>query len=107
MIVETKKGDLPVRYGWNALAKFGDLAGLSMDEILELDIRRMSMSNMLNFIYVGFVEGARKEGVDCQVANAEEVGDMLDEEPGLAEKVFKAFAEMSKLEDVKTDSKKK
>jgi len=98
MVIETGKGKLPVRYGWNALAKFGDLAGLSMDEILELDLTKMKMSDLLNFVYVGFVEGARKDGVECVFKSPEDVGDLIDDEPDVITKVMEAFGDMSKVE---------
>ena len=106
MIVETKKGKLPVRFGWNALAKFGDMAGLTMDEILELDMTKMRMSDLLNFIYVGFVEGARKDGSECVVTCPEDVGDMIDEEPDIVEKVMAAFGESTSKEGGEGNKKK-
>jgi len=105
MIVKTKKGDLPVRFGWNALAKFGDLSGLTMDEILELDMTKMRMSDLLNFIYVGFVDGARKEGAECLVTCPEDVGDMIDDEPDIVEKVMKVFEESTSSEGEKGKKK--
>jgi len=95
MVVETSKGKLPVRYGWNALAKFGDLTELTMDEILELDMKKMKMSDLLKFVYVGFVEGARKEGVECVFKSPEDVGDLIDDEPDIITKVMEAFNDMS------------
>ena len=96
MIVETIKGKLPVRYGWNALAKFGDIAGLSMDEILELDLAKMKMSDMLSFLYVGFVEGSRKAGEECVLKSADDVGDLIDDDPEVITRVMKVFSEMTK-----------
>lgn len=92
MVVETGKGKLPVRYGWNALAKFGDLAGLTMDEILVLDLTNITMSNLTRFIYVGFAEGARREGEECVFKSPEEVGELIDDEPDVITKVMDAFA---------------
>ena len=106
MIVETKKGKFPVRYGWSALAKFGDLAGLKMDDVLELDLSKMSLSDMLNFIYVGFRDGARKEGEECAFQSIDEVGDLLDEDPDVMEKVMGAFGEMSKAKEAEAGKKK-
>lgn len=95
MIIETKLGKLPVRYGWSALAKFGDLSGMKMDDILELDLTKMNISDLLNFILVGFMDGARKDGIECQLKNIDEVGDLLDEDPKLIDKIMKAFSEMA------------
>ena len=105
MIVETSKGKLPVRYGWSALAKFGDLTGRNMDDVLDLDLTSMKISDLLNFILVGLEDGARKEGVECQIKGIDEVGDLIDEDPTVIEKVMDAFGEMSKSKGA--DSKKK
>lgn len=105
MIIETKKGKLPVRYGWAALARFGDMAGLSMDEVLEMDLTKMKVSDMLSFLFVGFQDGARKDGVECELTSIEEVGDLLDDEPDIMEKVMNVFGEMTKAG--KGDGKKK
>jgi len=96
MIVKTSKGDLPVRYGWSALANFGDMAGMSMDDVLKLDMEKMKMSDLLKFIYVGFKNGARKEGEECIFKSYEEVGDLIDEDPDVISLVMDAFAEMTK-----------
>ena len=98
MVIKTSKGDLPVRYGWNALAKFGDMAGLTMDDIMELDLKKLSMSDLLKFVYVGFVEGARKEGVECVIKSPEDVGDMIDDDPELITGVMNVFGEQTKAE---------
>ena len=105
MIIETGKGKLPVRYGWNALAKFGDLTGKSMDDVMGLDLTKMSVTDILTFIFVGFTEGARKDGEECKVKSIDEVGDMIDEDPSVISKVMEAFAVMSKS-DEEGDKKK-
>jgi len=99
MIVKTKKGDLPVRYGWSALAKFGDISGMTMDDVLELDLKKMKMSDLLRFILVGFQDGARYDGQECIFKSIEEIGDLLDDEPNVVEKIMDAFAEMTKAEE--------
>lgn len=98
MYIETSKGKFPVRYGLNALAQFGDLTNKSMDDVMSLDLKKMSISDILTFIFVGFSEGARKLGEECQIKTIQEVGDMIDEDPKLIDKVMGAFAEMNKSE---------
>ena len=70
MIIETKIGKLPVRYGWGALAKFGDYAGLKMDDVLELDLNKLSITD--------------------------DVADLLDDDPSIVGKIMDAFSEMVK-----------
>ena len=96
MIVKTSRGDLPVKYGFNALAKFGDIAGISMDKVMSMNLTEMKLSDLMAFIYVGFVYGAKAEGTECKVKDIEDVGDMLDEDGAeLITRVMEAFSEMS------------
>jgi hypothetical protein len=106
MIVETKKGKLPVRYGMNALAHFGDLTGKSMNVVMKSmgDLGDMQLSELLAFIYAGFVDGARYTKEDCKIEGVEEVGDMIDDDSDLVSKMFEAFNGDS--EEVKGDVKK-
>ena len=93
MIVETKKGKLPVRYGMNALAHFGDLTGKSMNVVMQTmgELGDMKLSELLAFVYAGFVDGARFAGTDCKVKSIEEVGDMMDDDSDLLNRMFDAF----------------
>ena len=107
MIVETKKGPLPVRYGMNALAHFGDLTGKSMNVVMKGmgELGDMKLSELLAFIYAGFVDGARWAKEECKIESIEEIGDMMDDDPELVGKMFDAFNGDS--EEVEGDSKKK
>ena len=106
MIVETKKGKLPVRYGMNALAKFGDLTGKSMNVVMRSLNRlgELKISEVLAFVYVGFVDGARFAGEDCKILDVVEVGDMIDDDGELLQKMIDIFQGDS--EEVKGDKKK-
>ena len=108
MIVETKKGKLPVRYGMNALANFGDLTGKSMNEVLKVlqgNLLEMSPSEIIAFVYSGFVEGARWNKEECKVESKEEVGDMIDEDADLMNKIFQIY--IGDSDEAEVDSKKK
>jgi len=106
MVVETSKGKLPVRYGMNALAHFGDLTGKSMNVVMESlqDLGGLKLSEVLIFIYVGFVDGARWAKEECKVESIAEVGDMIDEDGELLEKVTTVFA--GEADDTPGDKKK-
>lgn len=97
MRVKTKLGDLPVRYGMNALSKFGDIVDKPMNEAFEClqDLTALKLSEVLAFVYVGFVDGARFEKEECKVLDLEQVGDMIDEEPELLTSMIKAYADQS------------
>ena len=100
MIVKTKSGDLPVRFGMNALAEFGDLTDKSMNEVMEClgDLGALKISEILAFIYVGFKDGAREKKEECKVKDIQEVGDMITEDQGLLGNVTDVF-----LDDATTD----
>jgi len=104
MYIDTGKGKMPVRYGWNAYAKFGDLTGKSMDEVLGLDLKTMKPSEILTFIYVGFLIGAKHEGEECKVKDIDEVGNMLDEDPSIMSRMMEVYQDDGKSDG---DGKKK
>jgi hypothetical protein len=107
MIVETKKGKLPVRYGMNALALYGDLTGKSMNVVMKSlgKFGELKISELLAFVYVGFVDGARFKKEECKVGGVDEIGDMLDDDPELINKMFDVF--QGDGEQPEVDSKKK
>ena len=107
MIIKTTKGELPIRYGWGALARFGDAAGLNMDTVLQLDMSNMKISDLLRFLLAGFEDGARKDGVECQIKSIDDVADLLDDDPSVVEKAMSAFGEMTKPSEEGKESKKK
>ena len=106
MIVDTKKGKLPVRYGMNALAHFGDLTGKSMNVVMKSmgELGDMQISELLAFVYAGFVDGARWAKEECKIESVAEIGDMIDEDAELVNKMFEAFEGDS--EEVKGGKKK-
>ena len=108
MYIETGDKKLPVRYGMNALAQFGDLTGKSMTQVTEAlrDFGSLKMSEVLTFIYVGFVDGARKAGEECKIKSVQDVGDLVDEDGELLEKVLKVYTAQSPP-PAEGDSKKK
>ena len=88
---------MPVRYCMNALAQFGVLTGKSMSQVTAAlsDFGSLKMSEVLTFIYVGFVDGARKAGEECAVKGVEDVGDLVDEDKELLNKVLAVYADQS------------
>lgn len=107
MIVETKKGKLPVRFSMNAFAHFGDMTGKTMNQVLgELNsFGEMLPSEILKFIYAGFVDGAKFAGEECQVQDVYEVGNMITDDADLINKVTKVY--IGGMEAAEGDSKKK
>lgn len=109
MHIETSRGKLPIRYGMNALAMFGDLTDRSMNEVMESlrKLTQLKVSEVLAFVYVGFVDGARKAGEECLVRSVEDVGDMIDDDDTLLNKAIMAFSEDSTNGGEPGDDKKK
>jgi hypothetical protein len=107
MIVETSKGKLPVRFGMAALAKYGDLTGRTMNEVMKSlqDLGKLKISELLALLYVGFVDGARFAGEECAVSSTDEVADMVDKDGELINKMISAFE--GDGEDEVKDTKKK
>jgi len=110
-MIDTSKGKLPVYFGMNALARFGDMTDKTMNEVMATlaNMSSLKLSEMLAFIYAGFVEGARKEEVECRVESPAEVGDMIDEDGDLITRVMTSYSKQSAPEDVEPskDAKKK
>ena len=65
----------------------------------------MKLSELLAFVYAGFVDGARWAKEECKIESIAEVGDMIDEDPELVNKMFDAFGGDS--EEVEVEGKKK
>jgi hypothetical protein len=109
MIVKTVKGDLPVRYGMNALAKFGDLTDKGMNDVMRClgDLSKMKISEILAFVYSGFYEGARYAKEECKVSGPDEAGDMIDADGDLLTKMFAAYSGDTSPDEVEGEGKKK
>jgi hypothetical protein len=110
MIVETKKGKLPVKYGMNAFAMFSDMTGKTMNEVMSSlgNLGALSVGEVLAFMFVGFADGARFANTECVIKDTIEVGDMIDEDDKLLSKMTTAFHEDSMADDTEEgDSKKK
>ena len=100
MIVETSKGKLPVRYGWKALRKFGDLCEKDMNQVIIMITDGLAetwkgwqFTDMYNLLYVGFWYGALKAEEECKVKDANEVEDMLDTDPHLTTNISAVLVE--------------
>jgi len=96
-MIDTSKGKLPVYFGMNALARFGDITDKTMTEVMESlsDMSKLKMSEMLAFIYSGFAEGARREKTDCLIESPEEVADMIDDDADLITRVMTVYSKQS------------
>jgi len=68
----------PVKYGWNALAIFGDMTGTGLNDLGKFETE-MTFKEVLALIYAGLKEGARAEKKDFKLT-VEDIGDFLDNE---------------------------
>jgi hypothetical protein len=94
--VKTTLGELPVNYGHFALSQFSEMRNIPMDEVFELDLKKLNYGDIMAFLYVGVKDGARKAGEDCKVKNLEEFCDLADENPNIASDIFDIFAKYRK-----------
>ena len=80
----------PVKYGWSALALFGELSntGLSNLEKFETD---MTFSDVLFLIFAGLKDGARVAKKEFTLT-VEDIGDFLDAEPDKLQEFLDIFA---------------
>ena len=65
----------PVKYGWNALATFGELSGTGLSNLDKFETE-MTFSDVLYLIYAGLKEGARADRKEFTLT-VEDVGDFL------------------------------
>lgn len=85
----------PVKYGWAALAEFGDLTGTGLNDLGKFETE-MGFSDVLHLIYVGLKHGARAEKKEFALT-VEDVGDLLDQEtfsedkPGVIAEFLEVF----------------
>jgi len=68
----------PVKYGWNALAIFGELTGTGLNDLSKFETE-MTFKEVLALIYAGLKEGARAEKKDFDLT-MDDIGDFLDKE---------------------------
>ena len=109
--ISTPKGKLPIYYGWNALSEFAGELGITMDQVIAIDMRQLPPSELSRFILIGFQEGARKSEEECKVSTITDVGDMIDVLGfDLINQALEAFTEMSFVsagEEEEEEGKKK
>ena len=79
----------PVKYGWNALAIFGDMTGSGLNDLGKFETE-MTFSEVLAFIYAGLKEGARAEKKEFNLA-VEDIGDFLDNDTDKIQEFIDVF----------------
>ena len=94
--IETGRGKLPVNYGMFALSQYSEERNLSMDEVFNLDMTKMSLMDVMAFVYAGLKDGARKAGEDCKFNDIADLLDYADTEPDILSKVIDVFASYQK-----------
>ena len=94
--ISTPHGKFPIYYGWNALARFAAEVGMTMNEVIVLNMMALEPIQLSEFILIGFKEGARKEETECKFKTIEEIGDMIDVMGlDLITQAMQAYTEMS------------
>ena len=81
----------PIAFGFNALASFCRLSGLKIAQLEQIAVE-MDLIHVINLIYCGLKDGARKKNIPF-TATIEDVGDWLDEAPGELAGIMNMFVE--------------
>ena len=79
----------PVKYGWNALAIFGDMTGSGLNDLGKFETE-MTFSEVLALMYAGLKEGARAEKKEFNLA-VEDIGDFLDSDTDKIQEFIDVF----------------
>jgi len=79
----------PVKYGWNALAIFGEMTGTGLNDLSKFETE-MTFREVLVLIYAGLKEGARAEKKEFTIS-LEDVGDFLDEDTAKVQEFIDVF----------------
>lgn len=87
----------PVRYGFWALAEFGEITGLKLHEMNRLDAE-MSIKDAIVLTFVGLKDGARKADQEFNY-ELPDVADWLDEDENAFTNVLEVFNKMQPAEE--------
>lgn len=79
----------PVKYGWNALATFGEMTGTGLNDLDKFETE-MTFREVLVLIYAGLKEGARAEKKEFTLT-VDDIGDFLDEDNDKVEEFIDVF----------------
>lgn len=81
----------PVKFGFNAYADLCDLTGLSINDLQKFG-DKISPGVARDLVWCGLKHGARVKDEKFTLSR-EDIGDMMDDDPEFAGKVFQAFAD--------------
>ena len=92
-VLEVKTGGVayPVKFGFNAYADLCDLTGLTINDLQKFG-ESISPGVARDLVWCGLKHGARVKKQKFSLSR-EDVGDMMDDDPEFAGKVFQAFAD--------------
>jgi len=94
--IELNGVSYPVNYGMNALAEYSDMRDISMNDTLNLNIKKLKLKDYMTLLFVGLKDGARKAGEDCKFKNVEEFLDFADENTEIVGLIAEVFANYGK-----------
>ena len=90
----------PVSYGFNALAMFQNMSGLTLTELNSIDTTKMTLTAMIQFAYCGLKDGARKAKQEFGYTT-EDVADWLDDDSEAFIALFTEFVQSQSPQDGK------
>ena len=83
--------DRPVKFGFNTLAEFGNIAGLKLNDLQNLG-SSLTIDHVITLVWCGLKAGAKKEDKEF-TASKDDVGDWLDEDPNLVAEMMTIYGE--------------
>ena len=89
--VEINGKEYPVKFGYSALSKFCDIAGLALNELDKLG-SEMTLSQAIALVWCGLKDGARYDKMKFNLA-VEDVADLLDDDADALNKVLEVFSD--------------
>lgn len=93
----------PVSYGFNALAMFQSMTGLTLTELNGIDSSKMTLTAMIQFAYCGLKDGARKAKQEFNYST-EDVADWLDDDSASFIALFSEFVQSQAPQDGKSSA---
>ncbi len=81
----------PVKFGFNTLAEFGRLTGITLSGLQRLG-DTLTIAHVITLIWCGLKEGARKEGNPFDF-DEYAIGEWLDEDPNLVAEMMEHYGE--------------
>ena len=103
--VKIGKKDLPIKFGFGALAKFSKITNTSLQDLDKIGVE-MTLDGALNLIYCGIEAGYKSAKQDIDIT-IDELADLMDGDFEAISRCMVVFAEQMGGSEKKQKAKKK